>query len=87
MTLKIERSARRGFTVFALSGRIEPEHVAKIKELFKVQGDPRSIVVDLKDVKLVDREAVRFLARSEADGVKLENCPAYICEWMEREKD
>jgi predicted metal-binding protein len=23
----------------------------------------------------------------EADGMKLENCPAYIREWMEKEKD
>ena len=87
MTLKIERSARRRFTVFALSGRIEPEHLAELRELFEVQTDYRSIVVDLKDVKLADREAVRFLARCEADGVKLENCPAYIREWMEREND
>jgi len=43
--------------------------------------------VDLKEINLVDREAARFLARCEAGGVKLENCPAYIREWMEREKD
>jgi len=42
---------------------------------------------DLKDVSLVDREVVRFLARSEADGVTLENCAPYIREWMEREND
>jgi hypothetical protein len=28
-----------------------------------------------------------FLARCEADGVKLENCAPYIREWLEREKD
>jgi hypothetical protein len=45
------------------------------------------IVLDLKDVSFVDRDVIGFLARREADGVKLENCPAYIREWMEREKD
>lgn len=86
MTLKIERSARRGFTVFALSGRIEAEHVAELKKLFELGTDCRNILLDLKEIKLADREAVRFLARCEGDGMKLENCPAYIREWMEREK-
>jgi len=30
---------------------------------------------------------MRFLVVCEADGVKLENRPSYIREWMEREKD
>jgi hypothetical protein len=38
-------------------------------------------------VSLVGRDAMGFLARCEADGVKLENCAPYIREWMEREKD
>jgi hypothetical protein len=43
--------------------------------------------LDLKDVSWVDRDVIGFLVRCEADGVKLENCPAYIREWMERDKD
>jgi hypothetical protein len=43
--------------------------------------------LDLIELKLVDRDAVRFLMRCEADGMKLEHCPAYVREWMEREKD
>jgi hypothetical protein len=49
--------------------------------------DYRSIVLDLRDVRLADRDAVKFLRDCEADGMKLENCPAYVREWMEREKD
>jgi predicted metal-binding protein len=41
----------------------------------------------LRDVTLADRDAVRFLRGCEADGMKLENCPAYVREWMDREKD
>ena len=36
-------------------------------------------------VRLADRDAVRFLRGCEADGMKLENCPAYLREWMDRE--
>jgi predicted metal-binding protein len=85
MTFRIERSARQRFTVLALSGRMEAEQVAELKELF--DRDYRNIILDLRDVRLADRDAVRFLRGCEADGMKLENCPAYIREWVDREKD
>jgi hypothetical protein len=85
MTLRIERSAQQGFTVFAISGRMEAEQVAELKELF--DSDYRNIILDLRDLRLADRSAVRFLRACEANGMKLENCPAYIRDWMDREKD
>ena len=83
--MRIERSARQRFTVFTLSGRMEAEQVAELKELF--DRDYRNIILDLWDLRLADRDAGRFLRGCEADGMKLENCPAYIREWMDREKD
>jgi predicted metal-binding protein len=85
MTFRIERSARQRFTVFTLSGRMEAEQVAELKEFF--DGDYQSIILDLRDLRLADRNAVRFLRGCEADGMKLENCPAYVREWMDREQD
>jgi predicted metal-binding protein len=64
---------------------MKAEGVAELKTLFN--ADYRSIVLDLRDVRLADRDAVKFLRDCEADGMKLENCPAYVREWMEREKD
>jgi predicted metal-binding protein len=40
-----------------------------------------------RDARLADRDALKFLRDCEADGMKLEDCPAYVREWMEREKD
>ena len=85
MTMRIERSVRQGITVFALSGRMNAEEVAELKALF--DADYRNIILDLRDVRLADRDAVRFLKGCEAEGMKLENCPAYVREWMERERD
>ena len=85
MTLRIERSARQGIRVFALSGRMESEEAAELKALF--DADYRTIVLDLRDLRLTDRDAVRFLRSCERAGMKLENCPAYVREWMEREKN
>jgi hypothetical protein len=86
MTLKIERAASPEVTVFTLSGRMEAEHIAELERLFKLQTGYRNIVVDLDEIRLADRDAVMFLARCETNGVKLQNCPAYIREWMERER-
>jgi hypothetical protein len=61
------------------------EQVAELMELF--DRDYRNIILDLRDVRLADRDAVTFLRVCEADGMKLENCPAYVREWMDREKD
>ena len=85
MTLRIERSARQGFTVFTLSGRMKAEQVAVLKELFDT--DYRSIILDLQEMRLVDRDAVKFLMSCARDGMNLENCPAYVREWMGKEED
>jgi|SRR4029077_9790164 len=87
MAFRIETSARGRFTVFTLSGRIETPAIAELRRLFELQTNYCDIVLDLKDVSIVGRDAMGFLARCEADGVKLENCTPYIREWMEREKD
>ena len=87
MTFRIETAARGRATVFSLCGRIEKQVIAELRRLFEFQTDYRDIVLDLKEVGVVDREVMRFFMSCEADGVRLENCTPYIREWMEREKD
>ena len=67
--------------------------------VLEVRGDqvrlgikaPRSIDVHREEIfaqlQQANRDAVRFLARCEAAGTTLAHCPAYIREWIEREKD
>ena len=59
--------------------------MAELKALFDTAY--RNIILDLREVRLVDRVAVKFLRDCKADGMKLENCPAYVHEWIESEKD
>jgi hypothetical protein len=87
MTFRIETAARGMVRVFILSGRIETQAIAELRRLFELQTDYPDIVLDLKDVVVIDRDVMLFFIRCEADGVKLENCAPYIREWMEREKD
>lgn len=82
--LKILRSSNAG-VVFTLIGRIEIEDVTELKRLFSLEDKGRPIALNLEDVTLIDRDAVRFLSRCEADSIRLEKCPAYIREWIGRE--
>ncbi len=86
MTFRIQRSAKEDVVTFTLSGRIKAEEVAELQRLFEVEGQDHRIVLDLTEVRLADREAVKFLAGCEANGTQLMNCPAYIREWILRER-
>jgi len=83
--LKIQRAAN-GQVVFTVSGRMDAENVDELRGLFASEAKGRGIVLDLRDLTLVDRDAVRFLEHCEADSIELKNCPAYIREWITRER-
>jgi hypothetical protein len=83
--LKIQRASNGGI-VFTLTGRIEMEHVAELRRLLGLEETGQRIALDLKEVTLVERDAVKFLAECEADNISLENCPAYIREWINRDQ-
>ena len=80
--LKIQRSIKAGNVRFALSGRVESEHVAELQRLIEEEASRHLITLDLEGVRLVARDAVAFLARCEATRIRLENCPAYVREWI-----
>ena len=71
---------------WALVGRIEMEHVPELQRLLSLEEVDHRIALNLQDVTLIDRDAVKFLARCEADSIRLENCPAYIRVWIDQGK-
>jgi hypothetical protein len=83
--LKIQRSSN-GQVVIKLSGRMNAENVGELETLVSEESKGRRIVLDLKDLTLVDQDAISFLKRCEADNITLKNCPAYIREWITRER-
>jgi hypothetical protein len=82
--LRIRRSDAEGNVVFSLSGRIQQGDLTELKQLLGSENHGSTIAFDLEEVRLVHREAVRFLARCEAQGISLKNCPAFVREWIER---
>ena len=83
--LKIQRTSN-GQVVFALSGRMDEEHIAELETLINSEANGRRIVLDLKDLTLVNENAITFLGRCEANSITLKNCPAYVREWINRQR-
>jgi hypothetical protein len=82
--LRIQRSQDGELVTYAVSGRIEEQNVAELERLLDAEPNVGSITFELREVNLVDRDAVRFLAACEERGVKLKNCPSYIRHWIRK---
>jgi len=83
--LRIVRSIGLDATTLTVSGRIDSEQLAELRRSVDEERG-RHVVLDLGEVGLVDVEAVRFLVHCEIEGVRIDRCPAYVREWMAREK-
>ena len=83
--LRIQRSVN-GEVVFTLSGQMDEEPIAELETLINSESNGRRIVLDLKDLTLVNEDAITFLERCESNSITLENCPPYIREWIKRQR-
>ena len=83
--LRIERLANDA-SVFRLSGRMDAENLAELDQFLKEEGENFPIILDLEGLTLVDRDAVRFLERCEMGCCALIHSPAYIRQWIDRER-
>ncbi len=85
MSCRIDRVVSDGnLAVLFVSGRVTGEHVDMLRRVMEQESG--GFAIDLKNVLLVDREAVKLLALCEDSGIELRNCPPYIREWVTRER-
>jgi len=85
--LKIQRRMDP-ILVFTVSGRLDVENVGELCQLIDAKPAGAVVVLDLTDLVLADRDAVRYLRDYETGGrIVLRNCPAYIRAWMAAEED
>jgi anti-anti-sigma regulatory factor len=69
--------------IFAVIGRIQGSDLPGVKRL--TESDQPAVILDLKQVSLVDRAVVKFFANFERANGRITNCPNYIREWICRE--
>jgi anti-anti-sigma regulatory factor len=79
---KIRRSSPGRWVLYFLSGRIDGEAVSELQSLLGRESAGIRLLLDLREVQLVDAEAVELFARCEDAGIRLRNCPAYVREWI-----
>ena len=83
MTCRIDRLSIEHSVVLRISGRITGEDLDVLRTALE---EGRVVALDLTEVALVDRDAVKLLAHTEMTGIELRHCPAYIREWVTRER-
>lgn len=84
VTYRIDRLRTSQGLVLHISGRITREDL----DILRTALDDGSVVaVELCELELIDRDAMKLLAISEANGIELRHCPAYIREWIRRDRD
>jgi hypothetical protein len=85
--LKIQRGTGPAL-VFTVSGRLDVENVGELCQLIDAEPVGAVVVLELTDLVLADRDAVRYLRDYETGGrIVLRNCPAYIRAWMTAEEN
>jgi len=85
--LKIHRTSGRT-VVFTVSGQLDADNVNELCQVVDIEPAGGVLVLDLTDLVLADRDAVRVLRQYEARGrVVLRHCPAYIRTWVVCEDD
>jgi len=82
--VRIEKDSHGGKTTIRLIGRFQSEHIGELKKQLQENGP--QLVLDLKEVTLVDVDVVRFLGECKAEDVKIVHCAQYIRKWMHRER-
>jgi len=86
VTCKIHRRAiGKDRVLLRVSGWITGENVDTLRCLLE-QEESSALILDLKDVRLADSEAVKLLAIHESKGARIDNCPLYIRERIRRER-
>ena len=83
--LKVQRTAN-GKVVFAVSGQLESDSLHELAASLALESSMRGVILELKDLVLVDRDAVDFLRACAEKGIELRNCPQYVRIWLASDK-
>lgn len=84
LTCRIDRLSTEQGLVLYISGRLAAEDI----EVLRASLDECQVVaIELAEVELVSRDAVKLLAQTEAKGIELRSCPGYIREWVTSERE
>jgi hypothetical protein len=82
--MRIERESRGKRTTIRMIGHFQSEHIEELVN--QIQQNGPQVVLDLREVTLVDVDVIQFLGSCEIAGMKIVHCSQYIREWIDRER-
>ena len=85
MTFKIERGSNGEESTVRLIGSVKSEHLSEIAQQLEICGPGAAL--DLEGVTVVGGNVIHFLGEREREGTELVHCPAYVREWISRERE
>jgi anti-anti-sigma regulatory factor len=86
MTCRINRrTIGEDRVLLRVSGWLTGENVDTLRRLME-QEKSSALILDLRDVRLADNDAVKLLAIHESKGARIDNCPLYIRERIRRQR-
>ena len=66
-----------------LNGKFGEDAIPDLSESISQAKDSHNqVLIDLSEVTLVDRKAVRYFSEQACEDVKLVNCPMYLRRWI-----
>lgn len=83
---RVKKIVDRDCVTLRVSGNLETKHLVEIQNALSDEGMSEDVVLDLSEVIVISREAVRFLAKFEVNRIDLRKCPAYIRDWIAQER-
>jgi anti-anti-sigma regulatory factor len=84
VTYRIQRVVEADAVVFAVSGELDANPTARLRQLIAAEESHR-VRLDLRDVTVVTRTGLQFLVELSAAGIQLVNCADYVRRWMAAE--
>jgi anti-anti-sigma regulatory factor len=68
---------------FLLNGKFDEDAIRDLESsILEARGAHQHVYIDLSEVTLVDRKAVRYLSEQANRNIQLVNCPIYLRGWI-----
>ena len=83
--MKIETHSQADRTTIRLIGDFQSDHIEELRK--QVEHESSEVILDLREITLVDVHVVQFLAECVTKGMKIVHCPRYIKKWLLRETE
>jgi ABC-type transporter Mla MlaB component len=81
--IKTQRHPVEEAVTLLLNGKFSEHALPDLDQsISQARGCCRKIYIDLSEVTLVDRKAVRYFSTQAGKDVKLVNCPIYLRRWI-----